>query len=136
MTKSIPSIQKYMTTLPHSIGAEQKVDAAEKMMQEHRIRHLPVLKSGRLVGLLSDRDVKFVRGFASAHIETSTVADIAREDVYTVSPSTPLSEVVEAMISKKLGSAVVMDNGKLVGIFTDIDAMKALDHLLHTRLTH
>ena len=58
--KAIPQISKYMTTTPHTIGAEQPLDKAMTMMREYKIRHIPVLDGGRLVGIISDRDLKGV----------------------------------------------------------------------------
>ena len=57
-------------------------------------------------------------------------------DVYSVSPETPLDEVVATMGSKKYGSAVVVQNGKVVGIFTTVDLCRAFAELLHTRLAN
>jgi acetoin utilization protein AcuB len=56
------------------------------------------------------------------------------EQPYTVSPEAPLDEVVETMAANKYGSAVIMQNQKVVGIFTTVDACEALCQLLRTRL--
>ena len=61
--KSVPTIDKYMTAVPHTIGAEQTLAKAEKMMNDYKIRHLPVLKGGQLVGILSEGDVRLVESF-------------------------------------------------------------------------
>ena len=50
MSKPVPPIHKYMSTSPHTIGAEQTIAMAAKVMAEHRIRHLPVLHGGKVVG--------------------------------------------------------------------------------------
>jgi acetoin utilization protein AcuB len=52
MSKAIPSVQKYMTTSPHTVGADQTLAHAHSVLREHRIRHLPVLRGGQLVGKL------------------------------------------------------------------------------------
>jgi len=51
------TIQKYMTRALHTIGQEQTLDVAHTVMRQHGIRHLPVLEGGKLVGLLSQRDL-------------------------------------------------------------------------------
>ncbi len=136
MSKAIPTISKYMTVLPHSIGDDQTLEKADTLMREHHIRHLPVLSGGKLVGIVSQRDIDLVRSFGSKDSNDLRVSDAAHDNVFTVAPDTKLNEVVRRMAGDKLGSALVVDNGKLVGIFTDTDALSALDELLVTRLTH
>jgi acetoin utilization protein AcuB len=132
--KSIPHIKKYMTTLPHSIGAEQTLAKAEKMMDELNVRHLPVLRDEKLVGILTDRDITFVESFRDVSPESVTVEEAFAENPYIVSPEASLAEVCSEMASKKFGCAIVCDNHKLVGIFTWIDALVAMNQLLETRL--
>jgi acetoin utilization protein AcuB len=62
------------------------------------------------------------------------VSEAMTQDPYLVSPDTALDEVVSTMAESKLGSAVVTQNGKVVGIFTTVDACRAFSDLLHTRL--
>jgi len=134
MSKNIPHVEKYMTTTPHSVGTEQSLQTASELMSKYQIRHLPVLHGGKLSGILSDRDVKMALSLNGVDAEKTTVADIASEDVYLTTPATPIDEVARQMAERRLGSALVVDNHKLVGIFTTTDALKALDELLHTRL--
>ncbi len=134
MTKAIPTVQKYMSYLPHTIGQEQTLASAHKMMREHRIRHLPVLEGGRLVGLISERDLALVESFKDVDPEKVLVQESMSEQVYHVTPEAPLDEVATEMAEHKYGSAVVMSNGKVVGMFTAVDALSALADLLHTRL--
>lgn len=134
MTKAIPSIQKYMTTNPHSVGTDQTLAKADEMMRTHNIRHLPVLKAGKLIGIITDRDLKFVESFRDVDAHKAKIADFSVSEVFTVGPNAQLDEVCGIMAEKKLGSALVVDNDKLVGIFTWVDALKAMSELLHTRL--
>lgn len=134
MSKAIPSIYSFMTTCPHTIGHEQNIESATDLMREHKIRHLPVLKGGVLSGIISDRDIKLCLDFVGADESKIKVGDVCSEDVYTVAPQSPLDEVAKEMARKKVGSAVVLDHNKVVGIFTSVDAMNALATLLATRL--
>ena len=134
MTKPIPTIQKYMTAAPHSIGSEQTIATAAMMMNEHRIRHLPVLHGGRLLGILTDRDIKLIESFRDVDAAKVRVDEAMTEQPYSVSPEAPLDEVAETMAANKYGSAVVMQNQKVVGMFTTVDACQALAQLLRTRL--
>jgi acetoin utilization protein AcuB len=134
MTKPIPTIQKYMSAAPHSIGNDQTIATAALMMNDHRVRHLPVLHGGRLLGILTDRDIKLIETFRDVDPTKIRVEEAMTEQPYSVSPEAPLDEVVETMAANKYGSAVVMQNQKVVGIFTTVDACEALAQLLRTRL--
>jgi len=134
--KAVPTVRKYMTYVPKTIGAEQTIATASEYMRKLHIRHLPVLKGGQLVGILTDRDINLVLGFKDVDASTLTVDEALTPAPYFTSPDAPLDEVVALMAEKKFGSALVVDNGKLVGIFTDVDALKALSDLLQTRLKH
>jgi acetoin utilization protein AcuB len=134
MSKPIPTIQKYMTTTPHSIGSEQTIAKAASVMSLHQIRHLPVLHGGQLLGILTDRDIKLIESFRDVDGTKITVEEAMTEQPYTVTPETPLDQVVQTMAEKKYGSAVVVQNHKVVGIFTTVDACQALADLLQTRL--
>jgi acetoin utilization protein AcuB len=133
MTKPIPTIQKYMTTAPHSIGSEQTIARASEVMKEHQVRHLPVLHGGKLMGILSDRDIRLIESIDD-DASGLAVSEAMTEEPYTVEPDAPLDEVVAEMAEKKYGSAVIMQNNKVVGIFTTVDACQALSELLRTRL--
>ena len=136
MSKAIPLIQKYMTTTPHSIGRDQTLAKAQGLMSEHKVRHLPVLSEGQLVGILSDRDVRLALSLQGVNAETTQVGDIANEEAFLVKPDSRLDEVAQTMAERKIGSVLVVDHHCLVGIFTTTDALIALGELLNTRLNH
>jgi acetoin utilization protein AcuB len=134
MTKAIPTIQKYMTTSPHSIGSDQTLAKAQEMMHSLGIRHLPVLSGGHIVGMLSDRDLRLIESMDGVDSHKVKVDEAMEPNVYSVSPDAALDEVVVTMGEKKYGSTVVVQNGKVVGIFTTVDLCRAFAELLHTRL--
>ncbi len=134
MSKPIPTIQKHMTTSPHSIGQGQTLARAHAVMSEHQIRHLPVLEGGKLVGMLSDRDLHLVESLDGVDPAKVLVEDAMSSTIYAVAPDAALDDVVSTMAEHKYGSAVVMQNEKVVGIFTTVDACRTLAELLHTRL--
>ncbi len=134
MSKPIPAIQKYMTPSPHSIGRDQPLTVAHAMMHEHRIRHLPVLEGGALIGVLSERDVALLMSMEGVDAETTTVEDAMSSGVYTVSPEASLDEVAREMAEHRYGSAIVLSKEKVVGVFTTVDACRALAELLNGRL--
>lgn len=134
--KAIPTVQKFMTYVPKSIGYDQTIAQASEFMRKLHLRHLPVLKDGKLVGILTDRDINLVLSFKDVDATKMKVEEAYIPDPYFTAPTTPINEVVAQMAEKKYGCALVVDNGKLVGIFTEIDAYKALAELLETRLQH
>lgn len=133
MSKAIPTVKRYMTTSPHSIGLAQPLAHAHKVMREHRIRHLPVLDGGALVGVLSDRDLHLIETLRDVDPEKVTVEEAMTPVVYTISPDAPLDEVAREMAEHKYGCAIVMDRGKVIGVFTTTDGMSALADVLGAR---
>lgn len=126
MPKRVHPIAEFMTRSPHSIGVEQSIESAQNLMRKYRIRHLPVLHGGRLVGMLSLRDIHLVETFSGVDPGEVTVEEAMSADVYQVPPSTPITEVAAEMARRKLGSAVIVDDGKVVGLFTTVDALNAI----------
>ena len=136
MSKNIPPISKYMTAMPHSIEPNETLEAAKKRMDEHRIRHLPVLSGGKVVGILTERDVNLLATFKGVDLRHSKVDDAMIYDPYCVDPGDYVDTVCAYMAENKIGSVLVQQktNGKLVGIFTYVDALRCLAELFETRL--
>jgi acetoin utilization protein AcuB len=127
--KAMPQIHVYMTSLPHTIGRDIPISEALSMMREHRIRHIPVMDAGKLVGVITDRDVKLAASFKGG--ETLTVEEAMTPDPYTVAPETPANYVVSHVAEHRLGCAIVRQaNGKVVGIFTATDGLRVLSEML------
>ena len=133
MSKAEPTIQKYMTCDPQSIDAGKTLEDADKTMKNLKVRHLPVMKEGKLFGIISDRDLKMASGIVGSNPTLVRVADICHEEPYQVSPDHKLHEVLDEMASHHYGSALVVQNEKLVGIFTTIDACRAFSTILQQR---
>ncbi len=122
-----------MTCQPHAVEAGETVQNASKMMSDLAIRHLPVVEDGKVTGIISDRDIKMALSLVDANPHLLLVKDISHEHPYTVDPDSHLSDVVREMADKAYGSAIVVQNNKLVGIFTTVDACRALAALLEVR---
>lgn len=133
MSKAEPTIQKFMTYVPHAIDSSKTVQDAQNMMSRYNIRHLPVMRGKEIAGVVSDRDIKMALGLVSSSPNFVIVDDICHEQPYKVSPDAKLHEVAAEMASKRYGSVLVVQNGNLVGIFTTVDACKALCAVLETR---
>lgn len=102
---------------------------AARELRERNIRHLPVLEGGQLRGIISDRDIRILASFREVDLTTTPITEAIPQEAYMVSPSTPLREVATEMAEHKYGSAVVMEGNQVVGIFTTVDACRALAEL-------
>jgi acetoin utilization protein AcuB len=120
-------IKDVMTPSPHTIGEDQTLDFAKHEMAKYGIRHLPVLRAGKCVGLISDRDIKLSYAVESGRAGLLKVTDACSGEVYSVDENEFLRNVAQYMAKNLLGSAVVVDQKeKVVGIFTVTDACRVL----------
>ena len=122
-------VKDYMTVSPHTIGADRTVDLALDVMAEHKCHHLPVLKGGHLIGVLSDRDLELLK--ASKKTEELKIEDVMNFEPFVVDPDTPVAKLAGDLIEQNIGSAIVRatDSNKW-GIFTVTDALKIIrDHV-------
>jgi acetoin utilization protein AcuB len=124
------AIKRWMTPTPHSIGKEQSLSVAHQVMKRHALRHLPVLERGKLVGMLSERDLLFLETITDVDPEKETVEQGMTQDVYCVSPEAQVEVVAREMVTHRYGCAVVVEDSKIVGIFTTIDALSLLIRVL------
>lgn len=126
-----------LTTLPHDATL---LDAV-LLMRSSGFRHVPVVNGDKLVGLLSDRDVqraspsifgKMTPEEYNRIFETTPLAKVMAKEPVTVTPATPVTEVVKMMYERKFGSVPVVEGEKLVGIVTTTDLLGLLSKLLGT----
>ncbi len=121
------TVEEFTTREPITATEDMTIDDLRLLMEEHRIRHLPVVRGESIVGVISDRDVRLVAGLTYAEKHQVRAADIMTPDPLIVRVTAGLDEVALAMSERKVGSAVVTAaDGKLVGIFTATDALNAL----------
>jgi acetoin utilization protein AcuB len=118
-----------MTLRPMSIPASMTIAEARQIMREHTLRHLPVVENGKLVGMLSDRDVHILE--ACAHIDpTEACVREAMSIPLTVDKNELIDVVADRMAASRCNSAVIVDHGEIRGIFTATDALVALAELV------
>jgi acetoin utilization protein AcuB len=122
--------QELVTVVPETTAAE-----ALALCRTNRIRHLPILEGGRLVGVISDRDLRAAtpalgdRARAEA-LERIRVADEMTRDLTTARPEDPIEDAAMAMYERKIGCLPVVDGEDLVGIVTSSDVLRALVRLV------
>jgi acetoin utilization protein AcuB len=124
------TIAEFMTKSPVLVERTATMASALRTMDQHGFRHLPVMAGGKLVGVVSERELKIVENMRGIDSAMCVVGDFIVGPPYSVSPTATLREVAREMAAHKYGSAVVVDDGKVVGLFTTTDALRALDSVL------
>jgi acetoin utilization protein AcuB len=132
-THQFPTVRQYMTASPLTISRAQPLSNARRLMVDQRVRHLPVLDGEEVIGLLSERDVLLAESLPGVNPTELRVEEAMTEGACVVGPDAPLGEAVQEMIRRKIGSVVVVDDGRVSGVLTTVDALRALADLLEAR---
>lgn len=117
-------VREVMTRNPIAVRPEDDLALARQIMLWAGVRHLPVVRDGRLVGMLSDRDLLQASselGFARAR--TMPVSKASRQEIPSVGPHDPVEDAAAKMVSEGIDGLPVLDHGKLVGIVTTTDLL-------------
>jgi acetoin utilization protein AcuB len=120
-----------MTSNVVTIEAQDGVPKALALLPEHRIRHLPVMDHGRLVGVVSERDLLEATGWdpkrAVDHEErrAQPVRDVMRVPPHTTEPQAELADAASRLLRRRVGCLPVMEDGKLAGILSELDVLGA-----------
>jgi acetoin utilization protein AcuB len=114
-------IVNLMTSDPVAIGQHDTLSNAKAVMDEGRFRRLPVVEDGRLVGILTERDLREYTGY----LGTTRVNAAMRTALVTVTPHNTVEDVARLMLKHKIGGLPVVAEGKLVGIVTTSDLLKS-----------
>lgn len=122
----IPTIGSLMTESPHTIGSDIPLATAQEMMRAHGVRHLPVQHGGKIVGVLTDRDVKLALTLVEDRGDL-VVEDVMTDEPYAVPATAPIDQVLREMATHKYGCAIVKnERDRAIGIFTVTDAVRVL----------
>ena len=129
-------VRDIMTSNPVVIQPDVTVPAATAVMRQHKIRHLPVVENGRLVGMISRGDLREASMSASINadqyelhfmLDRLTVGKLMTRKVYTITPDAFLVHASELMTENKIaGLPVVDEKGGVVGIVTESDLLRTL----------
>ena len=136
--KKMPVLKTAMTPFPYSVGLDASFDEASELMGHHNVRHLPVTREHRVIGVITDRDMT-----SAMHVRVQSndggdlrVSDLYMTDPYIVSMDEPIENVLLTMAERHIGSAIVTKAGKLVGIFTSVDACRIFGEYLREHFPH
>ncbi len=132
-------VKNWMTLDPFVLTADQPIKVAVQQQVENRIRHMPVVRDDALVGILTDRDLK--RALPSvmagatpeeyrAFMERTLVSEVMTRNPVTCEPETDMRDAVRIFVEHKFGAIPVVENGRVVAILCQTDALRALLNLL------
>lgn len=125
-------VADWMTESVLAVESFDSIAVARGLMAKHRINQLPVMDDGRLIGIVTDRDIRdayptsMMIDRAEAidrFAEKITVEEVMTHDVFVVRPETPLATAVNLLRRHRIGSLPVVKNGKLAGIITRSDIL-------------
>ncbi len=128
-------VSDWMTKKVFTITPEESISEAIKMLREKGIKHLPVIKTARLKGILSDRDIKDFSPSSATTLDIyelhyllarTKVKEVMKTKVFTTSADTPIEEAARIMYDHDIGSLPVLDQSRLIGIISDRDIFRAL----------
>jgi acetoin utilization protein AcuB len=128
-------VENWMKRDPITISPETGVLEASRLLRQYRIRHLPVVKGGFLVGILTDRDLKRVLPSTATSLSVYEVnylldrleaREVMTKQVVTVLPEAAIDEAAKLLLAHKIGALPVVEEDKLVGILTETDVLEAL----------
>ncbi len=128
-------VKDSMTREIVTLAPDETAKTALALCRERRIRHLPVLNEGRLVGIVSDRDLRsatpaFGDPERAEALQRVLVEDVMAREVVSALPDDPIEHAANTMREHKIGCLPVVEAGELVGIITTSDVMDALVYLI------
>jgi acetoin utilization protein AcuB len=129
-------VQYWMTKDVTTVTEDHTLSEALALLRDKKIRRLPVMKDGKLCGIMSNSDLfrftgpgitKILEPAAEVltELEKYKVAEVMINDPITCTPNTPLEEAAELMRTNKISDLPVLNKEKLVGIITESDIFKA-----------
>jgi acetoin utilization protein AcuB len=123
------SVDEYTSSSPITVDLNANLEDAHKLMTKNGIRHLPVMDAGKVVGIVSERDL--MANYGKAWSDLMRVRNIMNTSILVARQNDDLGEVAFRLSKEKKGSAIILDdNDDLYGIFTTTDALNALVELL------
>src|SRR5512134_1008731 len=120
-------IRDIMRVGPHTIRDTEVLGAAQRLMTRSRVRHLPVIEDGKLIGILSERDVLAARARAGPDEDwwAQPVRGAMKSPVQTAHPDDPVVEIAGRMAAARIGAMPIVELGKLIGLATATDVLDA-----------
>lgn len=122
-------VSEWMTKDVISITQDRSIQECVNLMKKHSIRHLPVVEDGKLVGLVTEGDLRQV--FLASLLEDLTIKDVMISDPITVFPETEIEDAAKVIFYNKIGGLPVVDEeDRLLGIITVADILAAFIEIM------
>lgn len=136
MNKLRLPVDEFTTPNPVTATENTRIDELVRLMQENGIRHLPIIRGERVVGIISDRDLRVATCLTAQEKSHVHARDIMVTNPVTVSFDESLDDVAFKMSKNKIGSVIVNDeDDKFLGLFTATDALNALIEIIRSGQT-
>ena len=136
-------VYERMSRHPMTVSPNTPVEQALKRMRDEKVRRFPVVDDdGKLVGIVSDKDLLYAAPSPATSLSIYelhylysriTISQVMTREVITVEESDPIEEAARIMVDNKIGGLPVMREGKLVGIITETDIFKTLMEMMGAR---
>jgi len=130
-------VKEWMSASPTAVGPKTSVSEARELMRRKVIRHLLVTEGERLVGIVTDRDIRLNLPSPATSLSVweinylltkLTVGEVMTKAVITVEPERPIEEAARLMLEHRIGALPVVEDGRLEGILTETDLLRAFVH--------
>jgi acetoin utilization protein AcuB len=123
-------ISRLMTNSPVTVSPRDTLQAAMSLMERGKFRRLPVVEGEQLVGILTDRDIRAHQGYW----QSTRVTAAMTADPMTVTSNQTVEDAARLMIAHKIGGLPVVEDGRLLGVVTTTDVLRAFLSLSSQRL--
>ncbi len=139
-------VEELMTSKVFTVSPHDMIDRVFFLIHYEKVRHIPVIEKGKVIGIVSDRDMYKALGPKSnssaiengnqsseLHVIPKKVMNIMRRGVMTIEPDSMASDAAAIMAEHKVGALPVVKNNKLVGILSSTDILRVFSKLEHAR---
>jgi acetoin utilization protein AcuB len=132
-------VRSVMSTEVITLARDERLSLANDLMNLARVRHMPVMSGGQLVGIVSQRDLfraaissvlHFRRGAEREWMEKIRVEEVMTKQVVIAGPDWTVRQAVDLMLEKRIGCLPVVEDGRLVGLLSESDCLRLLGRLL------
>lgn len=139
-------VEDLMTSHVFTVDPHDLIDRVFFLIHYEKVRHIPVIEKGKVIGMVSDRDMYKALGPKSnsnaiesnksgteLYVITKKVQNIMRRGIISITPDALVSDAAELMANNKIGALPVIKNDKLVGILSSTDILKVFSKLEHAK---